>query len=184
MLATKLLQRTTRLPKSLPRFQPSQFHSSAAAMVKVGDSIPDIDLYEKNPGDKVNLSKELGSGLIIGVPAAFSPTCSDNHIPGYISSPKLRDAGKVFVVAVNDAFVMNAWGKTLDADKSSGIRFLADPAGNFTRALDVEFESAGMLGTNRSKRYALVVNDGKVADVQIEPDNIGLSVSGAEKVLG
>jgi len=153
-------------------------------MVKSGDSIPDIELQEGNPGNKVNLSKELGTGLIIGVPAAFSPTCSDSHIPSYISSPKLKDAGKVFVVSVNDAFVMNAWGKSLDADKSSGIRFLADPDGSFTRAMDLEFEAAPMLGTNRSKRYALVVKDGKVTDVNIEPDNIGTSVSTADKVLG
>ena len=123
-------------------------------MVKAGDSIPDIELTEGNPGNKVNLSKELGSGLIIGVPAAFSkcpansrlvalsfvqpqqqsysdqsvlallpsvlrllksavplltnilgPTCSDSHVPSYITHPKLKDAGKVFVVSVNDAFV-------------------------------------------------------------------------------
>jgi len=70
---------------------------------------------------------------------------------------------------------MNAWGKLLDADKSSGIRFLGDPAGNFTRALDVEYEAVPMLGTNRSKRYAIVVKDGKVESVHIEPDNTGLS---------
>lgn len=70
---------------------------------------------------------------------------------------------------------MNAWGKSLDTDKSSGIRFLGDPDGSFTRALDVEFESAAILGTNRSKRYALVVKDGKIADVNVEPDNTGLS---------
>jgi len=75
--------------------------------VKEGDSIPDIDLFEDSPGNKVNLAKELasGKGLIIGVPAAFSPSCSDTHIPGYIASDKLKSAGKVFVVSVNDAFV-------------------------------------------------------------------------------
>ena len=74
MQATQRLLRTTakQLPRSLPRFQTFHFHSSAAVMVKAGDSIPDIELTEGNPGNKVNLSKELGSGLIIGVPAAFS----------------------------------------------------------------------------------------------------------------
>lgn len=66
-----------------------------------------------------------------------------------------------------------AWGKSLDADKSSGIRFLADSSGAFTRALDVEFPSAPVLGTNRSKRYALVIEGGKVKSVNIEPDNVG-----------
>ncbi len=75
--------------------------------VKVGDSIPNVDLFEDSPGNKVNLAKELssGKGVIIGVPAAFSPSCSDTHIPGYIASDKLKSAGKVFVVSVNDPFV-------------------------------------------------------------------------------
>ncbi|KAE9382254.1 Redoxin [Stipitochalara longipes BDJ] len=153
-------------------------------MVKVGDSIPSIELVEGKPDSKVDLSKELGSGLIIGVPAAFSPACSDSHVPGYIAHPKLKSAGNIFVVSVNDAFVMNAWGKSLDKDSSSGVRFLGDPSGAFTRAFDVEFEAAPLLGTNRSKRYAIVVENGKVKSVDIEPDNIGVSVSAADKVLG
>ena len=79
---------------------------------------------------------------------------------------------------------MNAWGKSLDKDGSSGIRFLGDPAGKFTRALDLEFEAAAFLGTNRSKRYAIVVEDGKVKSINVEPDNIGTEVSTAEKALG
>ncbi|PSS21938.1 hypothetical protein M430DRAFT_40744 [Amorphotheca resinae ATCC 22711] len=154
-------------------------------MVQVGDAIPSIELVEGNPGGKVNLATELasGPGLIIGVPAAFSPACSDSHIPGYINHPKLSSAGKVFVVSVNDAFVMNAWGKSLDAEKKSGIRFLGDHDGSFTRALDVEFPAAPFLGTNRSKRYAITTLDGKVKSVNIEPDNLGTDVSVAEKIL-
>lgn len=68
---------------------------------------------------------------------------------------------------------MNAWGKSLDADKKSGIRFLADQDGSFTRAWDLEFEAAPLLGTNRSKRYAIVIEGGKVKSVNVEPDNIG-----------
>jgi peroxiredoxin len=68
---------------------------------------------------------------------------------------------------------MNAWGKSLDESKSSGIRFLADASGAFSRAWDVEFAAAPMLGTNRSKRYAVVIADGKVKSVHIEPDNTG-----------
>ena len=79
---------------------------------------------------------------------------------------------------------MKAWGKSLDKDGSSGIRFLGDASGKFTRALDVEFEAASFLGTNRSKRYAIVVEDGKVKSVDIEPDNVGANVSTADKILG
>lgn len=84
-----------------------QTNSFCSLQVKVGDSIPSIEVFEDSPGTKIDLSKELasGKGLIIGVPAAFSPGCSDSHIPGYMNSPKLGDAGKVFVLAVNDAFV-------------------------------------------------------------------------------
>lgn len=91
MQATRHLLRTTtkQLPKSLPRFQTSQFHSSAAVMVKVGDSIPNIDLVEGNPGNKVNLSQELGSGLIIGVPAAFSEFPAPPCFP-FEASPRPR----------------------------------------------------------------------------------------------
>ena len=95
-------------------------------MVKAGDPIPPLDLVEDYPGNLVNLSEELetGNGLIIGVPAAFSmvffgsggslrlstkgtsgPSCSNSHVPGFMNHPKLKDAGKVFVVAVNDPFV-------------------------------------------------------------------------------
>ena len=75
--------------------------------VKVGDSIPDIEVFEDSPGNKISLAKELatGKGLIIGVPAAFSPGCSDSHIPGYLANPKTKEAGKAFVISVNDAFV-------------------------------------------------------------------------------
>jgi 2-Cys peroxiredoxin 5 len=104
------------------------FHASAPAFVKVGDKLPNVELMENSPGNKVNIANELktGKGLIIGkligpllqlsttktnwtlwtgVPAAYSPACSENHIPGYINSAKLKDAGKVFVVSVNDSFV-------------------------------------------------------------------------------
>ncbi|KIW11038.1 hypothetical protein PV08_10337 [Exophiala spinifera] len=148
------------------------FSSTPAIMVKEGDSIPNVDLFEDSPGNKVNLSQELasGKGVIIGVPAAFSPSCSEQHIPGYIASDKLKSAGKVFVISVNDAFVMKAWSKDLDSSKASGIRFLADPAGEFTKAWDVEFDATPLLGNKRSKRYAVVTEDGKVTKVGLEED--------------
>jgi len=79
---------------------------------------------------------------------------------------------------------MKAWAKSLDKDASSKIRFLGGPSGAFTPALDTEFEAAPMLGTNRSKRYAIKVRDGKAQSVDVEPDNVGVSVSAAGKVLG
>ncbi|PVH97289.1 Redoxin [Periconia macrospinosa] len=162
------------------------FHQSPPAFVKVGDKIPNVELMEGSPGNKVNIADELktGKGLIVGVPAAFSPSCSESHIPGYVNSEKLKSAGRVYVVSVNDAFVMKAWGKTLDPSGSSGIRFLADPDLRFTKALDLSFDGAAIFGGDRSKRYALVTEDGVVKDAHVESDNTGLNVSAADKVLG
>ena len=70
---------------------------------------------------------------------------------------------------------MKAWAKSLDESKKSGIRFLADPSGEFTRAWDVEFDAAKILGNNRSKRYAVITEDGKVVKASVEPDNTGVT---------
>jgi len=90
------------------------FHATIRTPIQIGDRIPDIDLMEASPGNKVSIAQQLptgqgkGKGLIIGVPAAFSPSCSERHIPGYIRGQQtglLKDAGAVFVVSVNDPFV-------------------------------------------------------------------------------
>ena len=92
--------------RPLPWTATRSFQSTAPAWVNVGDKLPDVDLMEDSPGNKVNLAKELkGKGVVIGVPAAFSPSCSAKHIPGYVNHAKLKDAGEVFVVSVNDPFV-------------------------------------------------------------------------------
>ncbi|KAI2467365.1 Redoxin-domain-containing protein [Annulohypoxylon bovei var. microspora] len=164
-----------------------RFHGTPRAFVKAGDAVPDLEvLHEGSPGNKVNLAHELAkaSGVIVGVPAAFSGACSQTHVPGYINHPKLKQAGSVFVVSVNDAFVMKAWADQLDPTHESGIRFLADPAGEFTKALDLAFDLPAVFGNTRGKRYALVVENGKVKSVHVEPDNTGTNVSLAEKVLG
>ncbi|ORY58861.1 alkyl hydroperoxide reductase/peroxiredoxin, partial [Pseudomassariella vexata] len=157
------------------------FHASRAAFVKVGDKLPNLEvLCEDSPGNKVNLAEEFNNvkrGLIIGVPAAFSGACSQKHIPSYMNHPRTKeiqmDGGKVVVVSVNDAFVMKAWHDQLDPVKDSGIRFLGDPTGDFTRALDLGFDGSAIFGGMRGKRYALVVEDGKVASAHVEPDNTG-----------
>lgn len=85
-----------------------RFHASRPAFVRVGQEVPSIEvLVENSPGNKVNLAEEFqkGDGIIIGVPGAFSGACSEKHVPSYILHPKLKEAGQVFVVSVNDAFV-------------------------------------------------------------------------------
>ncbi|TKA61221.1 hypothetical protein B0A49_08998 [Cryomyces minteri] len=178
MFASRRLSAT--VPRALGSFPRSSFHSTSRAFVKIGDGVPDVELMENSPGNKVNLAKELkGKGLVIGVPAAFK-----SHIPGYINSKAAKDAGPIFVVSVNDAFVMKAWAQDLDPSGSSGIRFLADPTLAFTNALDLSFDGANAIfGGPRSKRYTLVIEDGKVKEAHVEPDNTGVNVSAADKVL-
>jgi len=163
------------------------FHTTRPVFVQAGDRIPNLEvLVENSPGNKVNLAEEFkkGDGLIIGVPAAFSPACSSQHVPSYMMHPEIKDAGQVFVVSVNDAFVMKAWAETMDPGKQMGFRFLGDPTAQFTRALDVGFDGSAIFGGVRSKRYALVVKDGKVKSAHVEPDNTGANVSMADKVFG
>ncbi|KAK4613232.1 Peroxiredoxin-5, mitochondrial [Fulvia fulva] len=169
------------------------------SQVKAGDSIPNVELLEGAPDKKVNLAQELssGKGLIIQVPAAFSPDCSARHIPEYINSKQLQSAGKVFVVAVNDAFVLVEYpgfgyvalliGSVewkLGRNHWMPIRFLADAEGNFSKQLGTQFEFAPIFGDKRSVRSAIVTEDGKIKSVHIEPDNIGIKESSAEAVLG
>ncbi|KAI5303793.1 Peroxiredoxin-5, mitochondrial [Ascosphaera pollenicola] len=178
-----------------PPVSVARFSASASAMAPTpniaGTAIPSVPLFESSPGNKVDLAAELAGkkGVIIGVPAAFSPACSGSHVPGFMSHPKVKDgsAGSVFVVAVNDAFVMKAWADSLDKDHSSGLRFFADPSGAFTSALHPSLLWDGgraIFGNDRSKRYAILVDNGKVTKSFVEPDNTGLDVSAAEKVLG
>ena len=100
--AQKILSRPSAF-QAVRRFpQVASFHASPRAFVKVGDQIPNVELMEGSPGNKVSIADELkDKGLIIGVPAAFSPSCSEKHVPGYMEDANLKNAGNVFVVSVN-----------------------------------------------------------------------------------
>ncbi|KPI36876.1 Peroxiredoxin-5, mitochondrial, partial [Cyphellophora attinorum] len=154
--------------------------------VKEGDKIPSVELFRKNPGDKINIAQEIASGpaLLIGVPAAFSPGCSEKHIPGYVARPdKLEEfKGKVYIIVVNDAFVTNAWAKSLGLE-GTGITILGDADGKFVEELDVAFDATAILGNKRSKRFAIRTQDGVVKKVAVEPDNTGVTVSSLEQFL-
>lgn len=100
-----------------------------------------------------------------------------------MSKAKGSSAGPVYVVSVNDAFVMNAWQESLDPGKASGVRFLADPEGKFVNELDLLFDATGLLGNKRAQRFAIVVKDGKVAKFDVEPDPTQVTVTSADKLL-
>ncbi|XP_059156375.1 peroxiredoxin-5, mitochondrial-like [Physella acuta] len=153
--------------------------------IKAGDKLPQVDLYEGAPDKKVN-TKEFSNGkyVIFGVPGAFTPTCHNDHVPGFLKSVSaLQDKGvkKVICVAVNDPFVTAAWGKSLDA--SGKIQFLADTCGAFTKAIDLSLDLTAVLGSVRSKRYAMVVENGVVKAISVEPDGTGHTCSKGDDIL-
>jgi peroxiredoxin/glutaredoxin len=155
-----------------------------------GSRVPDVELAELADGNVRKYgSRELFGGrkvILFALPGAFTPTCSTAHVPGYVAHLKeFRDAGvdDVVCLSVNDPYVMEAWQRS---EKAQGIHFVADPFAEFTRAMGmaVEHRDAG-LGT-RSWRYSMLVNDGVVEKMFIEPDVPGdpFEVSDADTMLG
>jgi 2-Cys peroxiredoxin 5 len=153
--------------------------------IQIGQSLPSATLHEGDPGSPVDPSKAFATGkhVVFGVPGAFTPGCSKTHLPGYIADHAkfaAKGVDSISCVAVNDAFVMAAWGEAHGA--SDRVRMLADPQAEFTRALGLDVDAA-VLGGTRSKRYAMVVDDGVVTHLQVEPDGFGLSCSLAPSLV-
>jgi len=155
--------------------------------IAVGDRIPDVELkmVDQHGTEQVSTAGVLGKGRVVlfGVPAAFSPTCSDVHVPGFVSrSEEIASQGVdgVFCTSVNDAFVMAAWARSQGAQGK--VAFLADGNGELARALGLELDLArGGLGM-RNKRFAAMIEDGVVTHLAVE-EGTGLEVSSAEAVL-
>lgn len=155
--------------------------------ISIGQKLPEITF--KTPGDDgpANITtSELFAGkkaILIGLPGAFTPTCSMNHVPGYLENLetfKSKGVDTIAVVSVNDVFVMAAWAKHTKGEGK--IVFLADGNGEFARAIgmDNDFSAAGM--GLRSKRYSMLVEDGVVKSVNEETGR-GVDVSGAAHML-
>ena len=156
--------------------------------ISVGDKIPDVTLRTMTADGPaaVQSGDVLGSGRVVlfAVPGAFTPTCSDHHLPGFVlRADELAEKGvdAVACVAVNDAFVMGAWG---EAQGTYGkVLMLSDGNGEFTAAVGLEMDGSGFgLGT-RSQRYAAILDDGVVTELLVEPGP-GLDASSVESVLG
>jgi len=156
--------------------------------IKVGDSLPaDIKLKEMKDGAPKDVSAaDIFKGkrvVLFAVPGAFTPTCSMKHLPGFVSdADKIRAKGvdDIVCVSVNDVFVMDAWGKASGAQGQ--VRMLADGNGDFTRAVGLELDASGFGMGRRSQRYGMVVRDGKVEQLHVEPGP-GLNVCSAESML-
>lgn len=160
--------------------------SPTSMSIKVGDKLPSIDLFENSPGGKVNAAELFAGkkGVLFAVPGAFTPGCSKTHLPGYVADfDKMASKGVdlVVCVSVNDPFVMAAWGEAHSA--TGKVRMLADTTAAFTKAVGMDFDATPVLGNVRSKRYSMVIEDGVVRHVNVEPDNTGLSCSLSNALL-
>jgi peroxiredoxin len=155
--------------------------------IKEGDKVPDVKMTEMVNGAPTPVSlSELSKGkrvVVFAVPGAFTPTCSAKHLPGFVErAAEIRGKGvdEIACISVNDAFVMGAWGTQQNA--GGKVRMLADGNGEFARAAGLTMDASGFGMGERSKRYAMVIRDGKVESLMVEPAG-GLNVSSAESVL-
>jgi glutaredoxin/glutathione-dependent peroxiredoxin len=148
-----------------------------ATLVGMGAEGPEpVSLTEKTNGRKV---------VIFAVPGAFTPTCHSAHVPSFIRTKSEFDGkgvDEIICISVNDPFVMKAWGDATGAE-AAGLTMLSDPESAFTKAIGMDFDAppAGLIG--RSKRYAMLVEDGTVKLLQAEENPGVCEVSGGEGLL-
>src|SRR6202167_2221211 len=156
--------------------------------VKVGDRLPEAKFRVMGPeGPAVKTTADIFKGkkvVLFAVPGAFTPTCNNNHLPGFLKNAdafKGKGVDTIAVTGVNDVFVMDAWKKSTGS--GGKIEFLADGNGEFAKALDLAMDGSGFgLGT-RSKRYAMLVEDGVVKKLNVEEVAGKAESSGADALL-
>ena len=156
--------------------------------IKVGDRLPEAKFRIMGPdGPASKTTAEVFKGkkvVLFAVPGAFTPTCSNNHLPGFLKNAdaiKAKGVDTIAVTGVNDVFVFDAWKKATGA--GSKIEFLADGNGEFAKALDLALDGSGAGLGIRSKRYAMLVEDGVVTKLNIEDAPGKAENSGAENLL-
>lgn len=157
--------------------------------ISEGAKLPDAQFTVIGPDGpaKVALSEKVKGRkvVIFAVPGAFTPTCHSAHVPSFI---RTRDAfaakgvAEIICVSVNDPFVMKAWGEASGA-QDAGITMLADPAAEFTRAVGMDFDAPPVGLLSRSRRYAMLVDDGTVTALNVEEGPGMCEVSAGEALL-
>ena len=154
--------------------------------VQVGDSIPEVTMKvmgEKGPQDITTSELFAGKKVVVfAVPGAFTPTCSAAHLPGFIvNADKIKAKGvdTIVCLSVNDAFVMDAWGKGQNAEE---LMMVADGNGELTKAMGVEMDGSGFGLGLRSIRYSLIAEDGKITTLNLEKGG-AYEVSSADAIL-
>ncbi len=155
--------------------------------IAVGDKLPDVKLVKVTAnGPEAVQSGEYFAGkkvALFSVPGAFTPTCSAKHLPGYVEKAdelKAKGVDEIACTAVNDAFVMGAWGK---ASGSDAVTMLADGNGDFVKALGLTMDGSGFGMGTRGQRFSVLVNDGVVEELNVEAPG-DFNVSSAEYMLG
>lgn len=156
--------------------------------IKVGDRIPSVTLMhmtEKGPGP-ITTDELFGKKKVVlfAVPGAYTPTCSARHLPGYVDHAgdfKKKGVDAIVCLAVNDAFVMGAWGKEQNA--AGKIEMVADGNGELTKKLGLEMDASKFGMGVRSQRYAAVIEDMVVKKIEVEEPG-AFKVSSADHMLG
>lgn len=157
--------------------------------VKEGDPLPEASLVRLGADgpEAVRLGDLVGEGraAIFAVPGAYTGVCTSAHVPSFIRTKEgfgEKGVETIICVAVNDPFVMRAWGESTGAT-AAGIQMLADPGGDFTRAMGMDFSAppAGLFG--RSRRYAMIIEDGRIVTLHPEESPGACDVSGGEALL-
>jgi peroxiredoxin len=155
--------------------------------IAIGDALPAATLVKMTAdGPEKVETKEFFAGkrvALFSVPGAFTPTCSARHLPGYIDKAaelKAKGIDAIVGTAVNDAFVMGAWGQSANA--GDAVTLLADGNADFVKAMGLEFDGSPFGMGTRGKRFAMVVNDGKVEKLFVEAPG-EFKVSSADYML-
>ncbi len=153
--------------------------------IKVGDTLPDVDIRAVGNGIEQVQTGPLFAGrkvVLFAVPGAFTPTCSNRHLPGYVQQfAQFRERGvDVMCLAVNDAYVMQAWAASQNVPPE--LLMLADGNGNFTRALGLELDGSSYGMGLRARRFALYADNGVVKQLHVEAPG-EFRVSTAEAML-
>ncbi|KAI0309501.1 Redoxin [Amylostereum chailletii] len=154
------------------------------AQAKAGDKLPlDITVKETAPDAPVKLEL-TGKNVIVAVPGAFTPSCS-SQAPGYIEKyQQFKDKGvnEVFILTVNDVFVVKAWKKNL-APEDTPVRFLADDQGSFASALGLVMDATAHLGAPRAKRFVLITEGDTIETVIVEENSSQVTTTDSAHVL-
>lgn len=156
--------------------------------IKAGDKVPAGSLgIMKKDGPGAITTDELFKGrkvVLFSVPGAFTPTCSKSHLPGFVqnfAALMAKGVDTVACMAVNDVFVMDAWGKSAGAEGK--VLMLADGNAIYTKTLGLELDASGFGMGTRGLRFAMIVDDGVVKKLEVEASAAECTVSGAESIL-